>query len=368
MAGRIAFLLGNLGGGGAERTMLLLAGRFAAAGHGVDLVLGRAEGALAGAVPDGVRVVELGAARTRTLVPKLALWLRRERPGVLLSTTDAANLAAVAARALSGVPLRLVLRQSEAVTPSLRGATRWRDRWRLPLLRWLYPRADAVVAISHGVADDLVATVGLPRDRVTVIHNPVDVARTAALAAEPPDHPWFAAGKPPVVLAVGRLVPQKDVATLLDAFARLRARRPARLVVLGEGPLRAALLARAEALGVAADVAFPGFMANPFACMARAGVFALSSRWEGFGVVLVEALACGCPVVSTDCPSGPAEILEDGRWGALIPVGDAARLADALAAALDDPGDADARRRRATDFAPERALPGYAEVLLRRLG
>ncbi|HEY0837985.1 MAG TPA: glycosyltransferase [Azospirillum sp.] len=363
MAGRLAFLLGSLAGGGAERTMLLLAGRFAAAGHGVDLVLGRAEGAYLSAVPDGVRVVDLGAARTLTLVPRLAHWLRRERPGALLSTTDAVNLAAVAARRLSGVPTRLVLRQSEAVAPSLDGATRLRDRWRLPLLRWLYPQADAIVAISRGVADDLAATVGVRRDRVTVIHNPVDVARAAALAAEPLDDPWFAAGAPPVVLAVGRLVAQKDFATLLDAFARLRARRPARLVVLGDGPLRAGLRTRAEALGIAADVAFPGFAANPFRFMARAGVFALSSRWEGFGNVLVEALACGCPVVSTDCPSGPAEILEDGRWGALVPVGDADRLAAALDAALDDPGDTDARRRRAADFAPERALPRYAAVL-----
>jgi len=249
------------------------------------------------------------------------------------------------------------------VTPSLEGAERLRDRWRLPLLRWLYPQADAIVAISHGVADDLVTRVGVRRDRITVIHNPVDIAGAGALAAEPLDHPWFAPGEPPVVLAAGRLVAQKDFFTMLDAFARVRARRPVRLVVLGDGPLRAALRTRAETLGVAADAAFPGFAANPFRFMARAGVFALSSRWEGFGVVLVEALACGCPVVSTDCPSGPAEILEHGRWGALVPVGDPARLAEALAAALDDPEDADARRRRAADFAPERALPAYAQVL-----
>ena len=357
----VSLFLGSLAGGGAERTMLLLAGRLAAAGHAVDLVLARAEGAFRDAVPDGVRLIDLGAPRMLAAVPRLARYLRAERPAALLATTDAANLAALLARRLSGVPLRLVIRQSEAVSPSLAGAGRRRDRWRLPPMRWLYPQADAVVAISSGVADDLAARVGLRRDAVTVIHNPVDVDRVRALAALPAAHPWLSDGGPPVVLGVGRLVRQKDFPTLLRAVAELR--RPARLLILGEGPERGAVTALASGLGLSGAVDLPGFAANPFAAMARSAVFALSSRWEGFGNVLVEALACGCPVVSADCPSGPAEILGQGRWGTLVPPGDAAALAAALEAALADPGDPAARRTRADAFAPDRAVARYAAVL-----
>jgi glycosyltransferase involved in cell wall biosynthesis len=362
-APRLSLFLGSLAGGGAERTMLLLAGRFAAAGHAVDLVAARAEGAYRDAVPAGVRVVDLAAPRMLAAVPRLVRYLRTERPAALLATTDAANLVALLARRLAGVPLRLVIRQSEAVSPSLAASERLRDRWRVWPMRWLYPQADAVIAISAGVADDLAARTGLRRDAIAVIHNPVDVARVQALAAQPPEHPWLCDGGPPVVLGVGRLVRQKDFATLLHAFAALRADRPARLLILGEGPERDALEALAVRLGVAEVVGLPGFAANPFAAMARAGVFALSSRWEGFGNVLVEALACGCPVVSTDCPSGPAEILEGGRWGALVPPGDAGALAAVLGDALARPGDADARRARARAFAPEHAVARYAAVL-----
>jgi glycosyltransferase involved in cell wall biosynthesis len=205
------------------------------------------------------------------------------------------------------------------------------------LQRTFYPWASSVVAVSRGAADDLARTSGLPRDRVQVVYNPVITPTMIALAGQTPDHPWFAPGQPPVILGVGRLTRQKDFPTLLRAFAEVRRRRAARLIILGEGEDRSALEALARELGVAGDVALPGFRDNAMAYMARSALFVLSSAWEGLPTVLIEALAAGTRVVSTDCPSGPREILEDGRLGLLVPVGDPAALAEAMIDTLDQP-------------------------------
>jgi glycosyltransferase involved in cell wall biosynthesis len=229
-----------------------------------------------------------------------------------------------------------------------------------------YLKADCIVAVSEGVADDLVSEVGLPRSAIRVIYNPVVTPELAARAEEPLVHPWLVPGSAPVLLAAGRLSAQKDFPTLLRAFARVRAARPARLIILGEGELRAQLEAQAVALGLGEDVQFPGFVENPYAYMRRAGVFVLSSAWEGFGIVLVEAMACGAPVVSTDCPVGPAEILEGGRYGPLVPIGDDGALAHAILSALDCPMDPERLRARAGDFALEKIGRQYLEVLCPR--
>jgi glycosyltransferase involved in cell wall biosynthesis len=184
--------------------------------------------------------------------------------------------------------------------------------------------------VSKGVADDLALLIGLSRDRIDVIYNPVVSDNLLLKAQEPIDHPWFAAGEPPVILSVGRLSPQKDQAMLLRAFAKVRKSIPARLIILGDGDERAALEALARNLHIESDVAVPGFVENPFAYMNKSAVFALSSKYEGLPGVLIQAMACGCPVVSTNCPSGPAEILDGGKYGPLVPVGDE----DAMAAAL----------------------------------
>jgi glycosyltransferase involved in cell wall biosynthesis len=207
--------------------------------------------------------------------------------------------------------------------------------------------------------------VRLPRERIDAIHNPVVTPELAARAAALLDDPWFQPGEPPVIIGVGRLAVQKDFGTLLRAFARVRSRRPARLVVLGEGDQRPRLERLAEELGVAADVRFPGFVDNPLAYMRRAAVFALSSIYEGLGNVVVEALACGCPVVSTDCPGGPAEILGHGRFGRLVPVGDSDAFGDALLAVLDDPRESSPLLARARDFSASVIADRYLDVLTR---
>jgi glycosyltransferase involved in cell wall biosynthesis len=214
------------------------------------------------------------------------------------------------------------------------------------------------------VADDAARVTGVPRERITAIHNPVLSLALRERGADPIDDPWLAPDGPPVILGVGRLVEQKDFPTLVRAFARLRARRSARLLILGEGPERAALERLVAELGVAADVRLRGRVPGAPAFMARAAVFVLSSAWEGFGRVLVEALAMGCPVVSTDCPSGPREILENGLYGPLVPVGDDAALAAAIESVLERPPERAALRKRAEDFSLERGVERYLAVLL----
>ena len=181
---------------------------------------------------------------------------------------------------------------------------------------------------------------------------------------EAPDHPWCRESGPPLIVSIGRLHRQKDFPTLFTAFARLLEHRPARLLVLGKGPQLSELSKLAGELGISRHVDFPGFVDNPYAFLARARLFVQSSRHEGFGNVLVEAMACGCPVVATDCPSGPSEILENGRWGQLVPVGDPAALAEAMARAMDAPPRRDALRDRASFFSVERAVSRYEELLL----
>jgi glycosyltransferase involved in cell wall biosynthesis len=235
------------------------------------------------------------------------------------------------------------------------------------MMRRLYPKADRIVAVSQGVADDLISLLNLPHEKVTVIYNPIFTPELFEQAKQPANHPWFEQNRLPVILAVGRLTRQKDYPILFRAFSLVRQVRPAKLLILGEGEERANLERLAIELGIQNDVSMPGFVDNPFAFMAKASVFVLSSAWEGFGNVLVEALACGCPVVATDCRSGPREILDNGRYGRLVPVGDHEALAKAILETLDNPdfpANRQTRLQRAMEFSVDAAVDKYLKVLL----
>ncbi len=350
-----------MGEGGADRVTLTLLERLDRARFAPTLVLMRAEGPWLGAVPADVPVRDLGGGRLYTAWRPLARLLRREPPDVLLSTSGGANLAAALAHRVAGSRARLVLSERSSLERADRPA--WKRAALLAAKRLLYRRADAVTAVSEGLRRELIARLGLAPERVVRIDNPLVGPDLAALAAEPVAHPWFAGGGP-VLLAAGRLVEVKDFATLLAALARLRRRHPARLVVLGDGPLRERLAHRAAELGVAEAVDLAGFDPNPFRFMARCTAFVLSSRWEGMPGVLVQAMACGAPAVATDCPTGPCELIADGESGLLVPVGDPEALAAALGRLLDDPGlrrELAARGRAAVErFTVERAVATYA--------
>lgn len=360
----MALFLPSLRGGGAERVMVNLARGFAERGLEVDLVLARAEGTYLSQVPPGVRVVDLRAPRVMASLPVLLRYLRRERPEAILSALDHANIVAIWARKLARVRCRLVVSVHSTLSRATVNASTSRGRLMPSLTRMFYPWADAVVAVSQGVAEDLAKTTGLPRERIQVIYNPVVTPELLEKAREPLNHPWFEPGQPPVILSVGRLTMAKDYPTLIRAFALVRAERTARLMILGEGEERSKLESLVRELGLEADVSLPGFVDNPYAYMARAAVFVLSSAWEGFGNVLVEAMAVGTPVVSTDCPSGPAEILEGGRWGRLTPVSDDSALAAAIIANLKEgPKDPKGLRCRARTFSLDNIVEKYLEVL-----
>jgi glycosyltransferase involved in cell wall biosynthesis len=330
MSKRLAFFSQSLGGGGAERVIVTLANEFVKRGYIVDIVNSYHKEGYQKLLAPEVNVVVLNTRRRLLAAPRLARYLRRYRPHALLATVN--TMAAVAARMLAHVPTRIVLR--EATTPSQelrhKQVSERARRIRKLGLRWLYPRANAIVTVSRGVAEDILRFAPGVGAKISVIYNPVISEDMFRLAEEPVSHRWFLPHCPPVVLAAGRLVALKGFDTLLMAFAQLLQYLDAHLVILGEGEERTSLEQLAETLNIRSKVDFPGFDPNPFRYMRRASVFVLSSRYEGLPNVLIQAMACGCPVVSTNCPSGPDEILDGGKYGALVPVDDAEAMAQAI--------------------------------------
>lgn len=393
-AQHIAMFTRALSGGGVGRVMFSLASAFADHGHRVDLLLSEVEGPYLGRLPASTNIVRLEAApwwswrlsaasvdyrglRTHLLpvlvnrnpspmvrfFPSLSEYLKRERPDVLLSAVTYSNLAALWARRSSGVPTRVVISEHTNLAHAISYSKKWKWRFLPPAIRRFYPWADDIIAVSNGAAASLAELTGLNPERINTIYNPVFTQNLREMAQATPDHPWLAPAGPPVVLSAGRFRKAKDFATLLRAFAQVRAEREAKLIILGEGRKRGSLESLVQELGLAADVDLPGYTENPFSYMARVSVFVLSSVWEGLPTVLIEAMACGCPVVSTDCPSGPAEILADGIYGPLVQVGDDAALARAILATLDEPPASAMLRARADEFSIDRAINQYLKVL-----
>jgi len=410
---RLAFYIHTLGGGGVQRVFVNLTQGFVRRGYtDLWLIANRAQGPMKAYLPPNVHIIDLcepdvpfrfarllrylsqkhanspwlnsatkahyialkatGYLRKRHLQfmllsslmsLKLADQLLKIRPDTLLSAYIC-NLSTIMAQRFLN-DLGIVI--SEHGTLSLYLPFLSAAGTVLRMMRRLYPKADRIVAVSQGVADDLISLLNLPHEKVTVIYNPIVTPELFEQAKQPVSHPWFEQNRLPVILAVGRLTRQKDYPTLFRAFSLVRQVRPAKLLILGEGEERANLERLAIELGIQNDVSMPGFVDNPFAFMAKASVFVLSSAWEGFGNVLVEALACGCPVVATDCRSGPREILDNGRYGRLVPVGDHEALAKAILETLDNPdfpADRQTRLQRAMEFSVDAAVDKYLKVLL----
>ncbi len=334
MKPRIAIFLPGLRAGGTERAMLNLAEGIVLRGFPLELVLARAEGELLGDVPAGANIVDLGASRVLTSLIPLALYLRRVRPAAMLSVMDYANIIALWARSLAGTSTRVVISVRTTLSKSLPHAVSRAQVVPL-LMRCYYPRADGVVCVSRGVADDLKSFVDVPAERVKVIYNPAITASLERRLQAKVEDPWLHPGEPPVVISVGRLTTAKDFSTLIRAFAQVAQRRAARLLILGEGSQRSALELLVRQLGLQDTVRMPGFVANPLPYVKKAAVFVLSSAWEGMPNAMIEAMACGTPVVATDCQSGPREILQDGKYGKLVPVGAVDQVAEAILQTLD---------------------------------
>lgn len=364
-AERIAIFLPTLHGGGAERVLLDLAQAFLGAGYLVDLVLMSVPSGLplTDLIPAAVRTVDLRCHRLWTSGPAFARYLKEARPAGILAAMPLANAIAVFARWLAGVPARLILTEHNARSLALGDAETVQQLVLLPWVRASYRFADAIVAVSAGVADRVRKIPGVNAEKVRVVYNPAYSPRIHELAAAPSPHRWLEDQSVPVIVGSGRLELQKDFTTLLNAFSLLQKGRAVRLIILGEGSQETVLHRLAEKLGIEEHVVFPGFVTNPWAYVARARVFVLSSIHEGLGNVLIEAMACGTPTVSTDCPAGPSEILEAGRYGPLVPVGDPAALARAIGDALDRPVDRATLQERARFFSIDAATSGYLNAM-----
>jgi glycosyltransferase involved in cell wall biosynthesis len=357
---QVALLLHSLKIGGAERVALDLLNHLVSLGYRVDLVLVQAKGDLLAQVSKGARVINLGAKNAYLAIPAFVRYLRNEKPEVILSPFELVSWIVLLARRIFKFPSRIIVRISSTISQHRQSAVK-RALERILISR-LYPWADGIVLVSKKAAEDFTTYTGISSDCVRVIYNPVITKQFLEDSDKNVDHPFFQPGQPPVVLGVGRLSEPKDFPVLIKAFALVKQRMPARLLILGDGELRSKLEKLIISLGIRADTDLPGFVMDPAAYMRRASVFVLSSRWEGLPGVLIQALACGCPIVSTDCPSGPAEILDDGKYGHLVPVGDVEGLAQAIEKVLK--GDRfDVPRTWLDQFKIESIIRQYLDVM-----
>ena len=401
---RIAFVINALGNGGAERSVIGLAQGLRQRGHEVDIVLFRTN--TGDRIPRDGRVFIVGSRPTDLTgeqfqqfqqgfssliqlpcaprdwfrvasafkwdprcLPSTSLvrqaravagYMAREEPDCVLPSLGRAKVATL-------LSCRFFMRHPPVIPVIHSNYERrsTKDRCRL---QYLAEEATHFVGVSQGTSALFSGVIRVPRKNITTIYNPVVTPELEARMTQLPNHPWLLDGGTPVVLAAGRLAKAKDFATLIKAFARLVWRRPCRLVILGEGKERKRLQRLVERLKLKAWVSLPGWVENPFAYMSRASLFVVSSTYEGLSLVLVEALACGCPCVSTDCPSGPAEILQNGEIGPLVPVGDEVALAAAMERVLDRPPNRRVLQRRAADFSANRAVTAYEKLLMDLVG
>jgi len=403
----IAFVLTGLYPGGGERSTLTIARCMIERGHTVDLVLFKRHIHCPQWIPDGLRLFVLDDepdeatqnmpdyerlnARIESIAPgprgygrmrlvrdlkwrilalsfskklqhasTMANYIRQGSPDMIFPGTRQVDAPVLMSTHLTN--------NSPPVVPILRNAVEKRHQRTQRRHRLLFASAARVVAVSDGVAASAMTEFGVPREKITTIYNPVVSPDIDRLKSQMPDHPWFLDNGPSIILACGRFKKAKDYPTLVKAFALLSAQRPCRLLILGEGELREQIEALVRELNLQENVSLPGWADNPFAFMFRASLFVLSSRNEGLPGVLIQALACGCPCVSTDCPSGPAEILQDGAIGPLVPVGDDAALADAMARVLDNPPDQQKLLARAGFFSAEKSARMYENLILENVG
>lgn len=405
-APRIALLLDNLKSGGAERVIIELAHGIAARGYSVDLLVCELQGELASSISDAVNLIELEPeSRIKALwqtmkyagregfwsilywlasarkipnsfryIRPLGNYLQMQRPVAILSASNKCAINSVLAvsavnattRVLVGIQVFLSVREEES-----RKSGKGQISSMIPALRYTCKRADCVIAASKGVAADSIDLLGLDPERVSVVYNPVSRRPSVDSLEVQNAHPWFRPGAPPVILGIGRMAQQKNFPLLLRAFAILRKHTDARLVIVGgdqsstdQVVYQESLQRLARELGIDDCIDLVGYQSNPQKYLEASRVFVLSSDYEGFGNVLVEALLAGCPVVSTDCPSGPAEILDGGRYGMLVPIKDVNRMSQAILKTLNSVPDSGRLRCRGEEFSLQRAVEEYLQLCL----
>jgi glycosyltransferase involved in cell wall biosynthesis len=368
----LSFFIPDLTVGGAEQVVVNIVNGLSSRGYNVELLLSRTEGKLQFKLAESVRVVKLSPsplpiAGVATHIPDLVNYLSRREPAALFPHLNHTSIVSLVGKKLSVVDTKIIPTQHSSFGVSLdKNAKGWVVQ---KLATRLYPSADEMIAVSNGVADTLVQQMSIQREDISVLHNPVEVEAIRDQADEPVDHEWVEDSEVEVILFVGRLAEQKDLETWLRTFEKVYSKNPnTRGIIVGQGSERKKVTAVAEELGISDVVSIPGYVDNPYRFMEQASVFLLSSRYEGLPTVLIEALACGCPIVSTDCPSGPREILVDGEYGKLVPVGEPNELAEAVIETLADPVASDKLRDRGDDFSPEAVFNQYERFIEEHIG
>ena len=360
---KIAIFVSFSGHGGVERMISNLARGIAAQGYPVDLVLIKSNSPHLEHLPETVNLVRLGTRHTFASLFPLIKYLRREKPTVMLAVKDRALKVAVMAKKFSGYPTTLSARLGTTVSAALEGKSRLRRAMWFGSMRLFYPHVDEIIAVSQGVADDISRITRIPANDINVICNPVITPDIHEKAKADPEHPWLTNKTAPVIIGVGRLTRQKDFHTLVRAFAKVKEQQDSRLILLGDGGDKASLIQLAEELGVRKAIDFAGFVSNPYSYVSRADLFVLSSRWEGSPNVLTEALALGIPVVSTDCPSGPKEVLQNGQYGPLVEMGDDATLAKKIRSTLANPLDSATLKQAVEYYTMEESSRRYLKTM-----
>lgn len=358
----IAFLAPAIDGG-IGRNLINLAGGFLQTGQRVDILLENTGGTYADQLPTPVTVRRLSTTHSWLGVPALAAYLRSRRPQTLITSNVRLTVLALRARSLSASGVRIYANVHS--TYSKKYASLAADKWRRrqARIRTYYAKCDGVIAVSAGVAGDIARLAGMARERITTIHNPLDLSQVRRMADAPVDHAWLDGRDRPVIVAVGRLVRDKNYPLLIKAFEYLHARRLVRLLIAGDGEERGTLQQLIQASPCGDDIALIGHRENPYPYMRAADLFVLSSSLEGFGNVLVEAMCLGTSLVSTDCPHGPREILEDGRLGRLVPVNDAVALGEAMQQALEFPTPPEVLRAAAERFDRDLVARTYLDAM-----
>lgn len=360
---RIAIFAPSMRGGGMERVTLAIAVGVADKGHPVDLLLVSAEGPFMSRIPDHINVIDFGTTRALKTIPGLIKYMRQYKPHAMLCAMGHIGLMAVIAQLLSLSKTNIFIAIHTTMSLSTRYLPPMKRRILFETTR-LYARASSVIGVSQGVVDDLAQHTRIPKNKLRVVYNPVITPHLKQAMNEPINHKWLQDKSIPVVLGAGHFLPLKGFDVLIEAFSHVVAKQPARLIIIGEGKQREMLTALIQKLGLEDCVDLPGFADNPYAYMKQADVFTLSSRSEGLPTVLIEAMACGCPVVSTDCPSGPREILNNGEYGKLVPVENPEALAEAILQSLSEEYDPSKVQERIEQFAEERIIDEYLSLLL----
>lgn len=361
---KLAVLISFSGAGGVEKMVMNLVREFAKQLPTLDLLVLRASGPHFSNIPDNVNVIHLKSKHTLTAIPELARYMKSSGVQTMLVAKDRATRAAIVARMLSGKDIRIVSRLGTNLSTALEHRSKLSGWLRTAPMKWIYPKVNKIVAVSEGVRQDTLSLTKVSEENVCVIRNPVITTNIDNIESDQENlHSWLTDKNEFVIMGIGRLSVQKDFSCLLKAFSKVRNEHTCKLIILGEGKLRDALEEEAKQLEIDQDVALPGFQSNVLSWLKAADLFVLSSRWEGSPNALTEALATGTPSVSTRCPSGPNEVLNEGEFGALVEVGDYENLAKAIGTTIANPLPPDTLKRAVDEYRAEISARHYLNTL-----